>query len=190
MTGLPRPANLTSLWTQYFFWVGFALAIVGIYILGRFAASYIGRVVWRGFERMLGRAPVISQVFPSVKQVTDLLFSERKIEFSRVVAVEYPRKGVWSIGLVTGAGMRVLQSTADSGLLTIFVPSSPMPLTGYTITVRRNEVIDLPMDIDDAFRFTISGGVIMPSGQKLSEAEIERARQGVFATLEHKESTE
>jgi uncharacterized membrane protein len=65
-------------------------------------------------------------------------------------------------------------------LLTVFIPSSPTPITGYTIIVRRHEVIDLPISLDDALRFTISGGVIMPISEQCSEAEIERVRQGLF----------
>ena len=180
-TGAP-PERLATLWNNYFWGVGFVLAVVAIYIFGRFVASFLGRGVWRLTEGMLLRVPIIKAIYPYVKQVTDFLFSERKIEFSRVVAVEYPRKGIWSLGLVTGAGMRAIQNAAGSDLLTIFIPSSPTPVTGYTITVRRDEVIDLPMSIDDALRYTVSGGVITPAGQQLSEAEIEQARQGVFPT--------
>jgi len=71
----------------------------------------------------------------------------------------------------------------------VFVPSSPMPVTGYTITVRREEVIDLPMSIDDALRFTVSGGVVTPPGQQLSQVEIEEARQGVFPSLDRSKET-
>ena len=84
------------------------------------------------------------------------------------------------MGLVTGAGMRTLHRTAGGDLLTVFIPSSPTPITGYTITVRRKDVIDLPMSIDEALRFTISAGVIMPKDQRLSDAEIEQARQAVL----------
>jgi uncharacterized membrane protein len=180
--------GIAQSYNRYFWWIGFLLAVVAIYIFGRFAASFIGRGIWRATEKSLQKVPIIRAIYPYVKQVTDFLFSDRKIEFSRVVAVEYPRKGVWSLGLVTGAGMRVLQNASRSDLLTVFVPSSPTPVTGYTITVRREEVIDLPMSIDDAIRYTVSGGVITPPGQQLSDAEIEQARQGVFLPLEQKET--
>lgn len=171
-------------------WVGFVLAIVGIYIFGRFVASFLGRGLWRMIERTLIRLPIIKQVYPYVKQVTDFLLSEQKIEFNRVVAVEYPRKGIWSIGLVTAPGMRTVQSAVGGELLTIFIPSSPTPMTGYTITVRREEVIDLPMNIEDALRFTISGGVIMPLGEQRGQAEIEQARQSLFPLAKRKRRKE
>lgn len=184
------PDGFLRIWDKYFQWVGFAIAIVGVYVFGRIVASYIGRGMWRMTERVLFRMPVIGGVLTYVKQIVDVLFGEQKIEFSRVVAVEYPRKGVWSVGLVTGAGMRTLQNASASDLLTVFVPSSPMPITGYTITVRRAEAIDLPMSIDDALRFTVSGGVIVPPDQRLSDTEIEQARQGVYPMLQQKETTE
>lgn len=184
------PQSIETIWGNYFWWVGFVLAIVAIYIFGRFVASFLGRFVWRFTERALLSLPVIRAIYPHIKQVTDFIFSEHKIEFSRVVAVEYPRKGLWSVGLVTGAGMRTLQACADTDLLTVFVPSSPTPVTGYTITVRREEVIDLAMSIDDALRFTISGGVIMPQSQQLSDSEIEQARRGKLPAPETKETTE
>lgn len=183
------PKGLVISYDRYFWWVGFILAVVAIYIFGRFVASFLGRGAWRMTERTLLRTPVVRAIYPYVKQVTDFLFSEKKIEFSRVVAVEYPRKGVWSLGLVTGAGMRSLQNVATRDLLTVFVPSSPTPFTGYTITVRRDEVIDLPISIDDALRFSVSGGVIMPGNEQLSKAETEQARQGVFPMLQRKEAS-
>ncbi len=142
--------------------VGFVVAVVGVYLIGRLVASFVGRSVWRMIEQALTRTPLIKQIYPSVKQVTDFLLSEKRFEFSRVVAVEYPRKGIWSLALVTGSGLGTLRRTVGSDLLTVFIPSSPTPVTGYTITVRRDEVIDLPLTLDEALRFTVSGGVLMP----------------------------
>lgn len=170
-------------------WIGFALGIMAIYIFGRFVASFIGRGIWRLIERAILSLPVVKQIYPYVKQVTDFLFSERKFELSRVVAVEYPRKGCWSLGLVTSPGMREMQAKVDSDLLTVFIPSSPTPVTGYTVTVRRDEVIDLPLSIDEALRFTVSGGVIMPPGQRLSKAEIEQVRQGILPAPKPRKET-
>ena len=162
-----------AIWVDYWLgWIGFVLAFVGVYIFGRFIASYIGRAIWRRVERGIFRLPFIKQVYPPVKQVTDLLFSDRKIEFSRVVAVSYPRKGLWSLGLVTSLGMKELQGP-DNEMLTVFIPSSPMPVTGYTVTVRRDEVVDLPISIDEALRFTVSGGVVLPINQILQDDKLQ-----------------
>jgi len=176
--------------TYHLSWLGFVLAFVAIYMLGRFVASFLGRGIWRMLEMAFLKLPVVKQIYPYVKQVTDFLFSEHKIEFSRVVAVEYPRKGAWSVGLVTGPGLRTLQGAAGGDFLSIFVASTPTPVTGYTIIVRRDEVIDLPMSIDEAIRFIISGGVIVPQHQQLSQTETEQARQGALVALSGKETPE
>lgn len=154
-------------WNQrwYLQGVGFVVVIIIVYFIGKFFASFMGRYAWRMMEQTIQRTPLIKQIYPSVKQVTDFFLSEKKVEFSRVVAVEYPRKGIWSLGLVTGPGLRSIAQKVDPELLTIFIPSSPTPFTGYTITVRRDEVIDLPLSIDEALRFTVSAGVVLPPSQ-------------------------
>ena len=113
-------------------------------------------------EGLLGRIPLIRALYPNVKQVTDFLLSERKVEFSGVVAVQYPRVGIWSVGLRTGEPMPRVQRSAADPLVTVFIPSSPTPVTGYVIQVPTKDVIDLNLTIDEALRFTISAGVIQP----------------------------
>lgn len=158
--------GLRKFWDSYLWWVGFALAVVCIYFFGKFVGSFIGKAVWHMIERAFFRLPVIKQIYPYIKQVTDFLLSEKISRFSRVVAVEYPRKGVWSLGLVTGDGLKRLRDEISPDLLTVFIPSSPTPVTGYTITVSRQDVIDLPLSIDEALKFTVSGGVIVPEHQQ------------------------
>jgi uncharacterized membrane protein len=182
-------------WEDWQFnWVGFILSFVLIYVFGRFVASILGRAMWRLIERSFFRLPIVKQIYPSVKQVTDFLLAERKMEFSRVVAVEYPRKGVWSLGLVTNEGMRTLCEVLGQDLVTVFVPSSPTPVTGYAITVQRSEVIDLPLSIDDALRLVVSGGVIMPLSQMplshaMDDSSLKQVPRGLIP-LESRKSKE
>ena len=142
--------------------LGFLIAIVLVYFVGFFLASFIGRASWRAAEGLLYRIPLIRAIYPNVKQVTDFVLSERSMEFSGVVAVEYPRKGTWSVGLSTGGPMKQVQRLVADDLVTVFIPSSPTPVTGYVIQVPRDDVIELNMTIDEGLRFTISGGVIKP----------------------------
>ncbi len=142
--------------------VGFLIAIVLVYYIGFFLASFFGRTSWRMVEGLLCRIPLIRAIYPNIKQVTDFLLSDRKVEFAGVVAVEYPRRGVWALGLRTGQPMTRVQRRVADELITVFIPSSPTPVTGYVIQVALKDVIDLNMTIDEALRFTISGGVIKP----------------------------
>lgn len=158
------------------FWVdgpgklaGFFLAIIGVVFIGAFLASVMGRSIWRFFEKMLVNVPLFRSVYPHIKQVTDFLLTKKDLTFSKVVAVEYPRKGSWSIGLVTGKGLKRVAGSQE--MLTVFVPTSPTPFTGYVIMTAKSETIDLDFTIEEALRFVISGGVITPAEQLAFEAE-------------------
>ena len=146
-----------------------------LYLLGRFLAAGMGRFFLMQIERIINRLPLIRHVYSSVKQVTDFLFSEREIEYTRVVAVEYPRKGIWSIALVTGESLLDIRSAANEPVLSLLVPTSPIPVSGYTITVKKSETIDLNITIDQAFQFIVSCGVVVPPTQ-LTQAVAEHER--------------
>jgi uncharacterized membrane protein len=170
-----RSAAILSWWQArwYMNFIGIAVAILVVYIAGRLLGGFLGRRIHGRLERLLTSIPLIKQIYPYVKQIVDFIISDDKpIRFNRVVMVEYPRKGIWSIGLVTGQPMRKVQAqiTRTEGRgITVFIPSSPTPFTGYTITVARDSVIELPISIDEALRFTISGGVLVPAHQSSGE---------------------
>jgi len=141
--------------------IGFLVAAVFVCVIGLLLASFIGRRLWRMVEAVITSIPLVKQIYPYVKQVTDYVFGERRMDFSQVVAVQYPRKGIWSVGFVTGPPIRDLGEMSD-GLMTVFIPSSPTPFTGYVITVPREDAVDLSITIDQALRYIVSGGVITP----------------------------
>ncbi|MBT4864458.1 MAG: DUF502 domain-containing protein, partial [Planctomycetaceae bacterium] len=146
-----------------------AVAIVLLYFIGRLVTVRIGAWFVNQFESaVLARLPVISTIYSAVKQVTDFLFSERQIEYNRVVAIEYPRRGIWSLGFVTGDSMMELTAAAGEPLVTVLIPTSPMPVTGYTMSVPRRELIDLNVTIDQAFQFCVSCGVLVPPHQQVT----------------------
>ena len=136
-----------------------------LYLLGRFLAAGVGKFFWSNFERGIHRLPLVRNVYSSVKQVTDFLFSGSEIEYTRVIAVEYPRKGIWSLGLVTGDSMLEIRDAAGEEVMTVLMPTSPMPFTGFTVTVKKSETIDLNITMDQAFQFIVSCGVVIPPQQ-------------------------
>lgn len=146
---------------------GFLVALVGVCVVGALLASYIGKRLWRSTETFMLNIPILRKVFPYVKQFTDFLLTpdEQKKMFSSVVAVEYPRKGIWSMGFVTGSGFENVVKLVRREFLTVFIPTSPTPFTGFVITIPRKHVINLDMTIEEAFRFVVSGGVIAPGGK-------------------------
>ncbi len=138
-----------------------------LYFLGRAFTGGIGRWFVATFDATILRIPVINKVYGSVKQITDFAFDEREIEFNRVVAIQYPREGIWSLGFVTGNGMREISEAAGEAMLSVLMPTSPMPMTGFTVTVRRSEAIDLELTIDEAIQFIVSCGVVVPVQQRV-----------------------
>ncbi len=156
------------------FWVdttlsaaGFVIALGLVFVLGAFLASVLGRTLWRGVERLMMNTPLLKQVYPYVKQVTDFFFTQedtRKM-FSKVVAFEYPRKGIWSIGYVTGSGLRKIAEGVEKEFVTVLIPTSPTPVSGFVIMVPKEDTIELDMTIEEALRFIISVGVIVPGEQ-------------------------
>ncbi|QDT47637.1 hypothetical protein Pan258_16730 [Symmachiella dynata] len=168
--------------TQYFysFWHLSALAIlltvVGVYFVGRLMTAQLGSWVVHKIEtKILARLPLIRNVYSSVKQVTDFLLTETEVEYSRVVAIEYPRRGIWSLGLVTGESMLDIATAAGEPMISVLIPSSPMPVTGYTMNVPRSEVIDLDISVDEAFQFCISCGVLVPGRQQVTPEVLKKA---------------
>lgn len=142
-----------------------SLFVLVLYLLGKFMAAGIGRFFWNHFERGVDRVPLVRNVYGSVKQVSDFVLSEREIEYSRVVAVEWPRKGIWSLALVTGESMLDIEAAANEPVLSVLIPTSPMPMTGFTLTVKKSETVDLKISFDEAIQFIVSCGVVVPPSQ-------------------------
>jgi uncharacterized membrane protein len=166
-----RRAKIRTIWSQYQFpldLLGLIVAFILFYIVGLLLGSYIGHSLYKRGEMLIQRLPLFKQVYPSVKQITDFLVSDgedRLKQFSRVVAVQYPRRGIWSVGFITGDTMINIQRAAGVPCATVFIPSSPTPFTGYTISVPRSDMIELPITVEEALRFTVSGGVVLPPSQ-------------------------
>lgn len=142
---------------------GFIFALLGVCFIGAFLASVMGKTLWRIVEQALMNVPLIKKVYPYIKQITDFLLTKKQLSFSKVVAIQYPRKGTWSVGMVTGSGLNKVTRELNKEFLTVFIPTSPTPFTGYVILTPRDETIELEMSIEEALRFTISGGVITPA---------------------------
>jgi uncharacterized membrane protein len=161
------------------FWVsgpgkitGFFLAIIGVCFIGAFLASFAGRTIWHIVERAFARIPLVKKVYPYIKQITDFMLAKKSLSFNKVVALQYPRLGVWSIGMVTGKGLRRIVEAHEKDFLTVFVPTSPTPFTGYVIITPKDETIELDMSIEEALRFTVSGGVITPAEHEAFQAMV------------------
>jgi uncharacterized membrane protein len=163
LTARLRAENIHAWWTQHWYMnlIGLIVAVVSVYIAGRLLGGYIGRKVYTRLERLITTLPVFKQVYPYVKQIVDFLFGDDKaMKFSRVVMVQYPRVGIWSMGFQTGPSFRSMEDHAPEGV-SVFIPSSPTPFTGYTIIVRPEDIIEVPIGVEEALRYIVSGGVLV-----------------------------
>jgi uncharacterized membrane protein len=147
--------------------VGLGVSLLLVLSLGSFAGGIIGRTFLSRGDRALNRIPIVRSIYPYTKQLTDFFLAERKFDFDTVVAVEYPRRGLRSIGFVTSSALKTLRDATGQNLVSVFVPSSPMPMTGYTIFVPAEDLIPLPFTVDEALRTVVSGGVLIPPHEKV-----------------------
>lgn len=142
--------------------VGFAVPLLSILIIGLMARNIVGRWLLDFGEQLLQAIPLAGSVYKTLKQILETLLRDSKNRFSRVVMLEYPRKGVWTIGFVTGAVSAKLQSHLPAKMISVFIPTTPNPTSGWYTMVPDEETIDLDISIEDAFKVLISGGIVNP----------------------------
>lgn len=144
------------------FAVGFAVPLLCILVIGLMARNIAGRWLLDVGERILQSIPLAGSVYKTLQQILETLFKDSKSKFRRVVMVEYPRQGVWSLGFVTGTLSHSLQSRLDQPMLNVFIPTTPNPTSGWYAIVPEADVINVPISIEDAFKVLISGGIVNP----------------------------
>ncbi len=164
-----------------------ALTIIGLYFLGRFVTARMGQWLISRFESLvLARLPIISSIYSSVKQVTDFFFTEKAVAYNRVVAVEFPRRGIWTIGFAMGESLMEMTLAAGEPMVNIMIPAAPMPMSGWVVTVPKSAIIDLNMTLDQAFQYFLSCGVLVPEHQRATpevlHRELSRRLASTFGT--------
>ena len=142
--------------------VGALLTLLMILLTGMLATNFIGQklVVWS--ERMLARIPVVNSVYNSVKQVSDTLFSSSGNAFRKALLVQYPRQGSWTIAFLTGKPGGDVLNHLEGEYVSVYVPTTPNPTSGFFLMMPRSEVIELDMTVDEALKYIISMGVVAP----------------------------
>ncbi|ULJ63189.1 DUF502 domain-containing protein [Wielerella bovis] len=144
--------------------LGFVIAIVALFITGVFAANVLGRKIIEGWDSLLGRIPIVKSIYSSAKKVSESLFSDNSRSFKTPVLVPFPQPDIWTIAFVSGS---VPQSVLDalpekSGYVSVYVPTTPNPTGGYYIMVRESDIRELDMTVDEALKYVISLGMVMP----------------------------
>jgi uncharacterized membrane protein len=142
--------------------VGLAVPLIGILSIGLMARNIAGKWLLDFGERSLQAIPLAGSVYKTLKQILETLLKDSKTKFRRVVMVEYPREGVWTIGFVTGIVSSQIQCHLTQKTLSVFIPTTPNPTSGWYAIVPEEDVIDLDLSIEDAFKVLISGGIVSP----------------------------
>jgi len=156
---------------------GAILAVMFLLITGFLGANLLGRQLVHAYERVLDRIPLVRSVYGSIKHFAEIVFSEEGTSFKKVLMIEYPRKGLYSLCFLTSENPEEVQHRTGEQVVTVFLPTTPNPTSGFMLFVPRKDVIELDMAIDDALKLIISLGVVVPDwhglhpGQKLAEPE-------------------
>lgn len=143
--------------------VGLAVPLLFILFIGLMARNIAGRWLLDLGEQLLQAIPLAGSVYKTLKQILETLLQDSKRKFRRVVMVEYPRPGLWTLAFVTGSVTPQFQSHLSKPMLSLFIPTTPNPTTGWYAMVPEEEVIDLKITVEDAFKVLISAGIVSPT---------------------------
>ena len=145
--------------------VGLAVPLLSILIIGLMARNIADRWLLDLGERLLQASPLAGQVYKTLKQLLETLLKDSNGKFRRVVLVEYPRPGIWAIAFVTGAMSNEIQNQMSRPVISLFIPTTPNPTTGWYAVVPESDVINLSISVEDAFKIVVSGGIVAPNVQ-------------------------
>ena len=146
---------------------GFIIAIFVLLITGVFAANMLGRKILEAWDTLLGRIPVVKSIYSSVKKVSESLLSDNARSFQTPVLIPFPQPNIWTIAFVSGeVPQAVAQALPEqTDYVSVYVPTTPNPTGGYYIMVRRSDIRELNMNVDEALKYVISLGMVMPNDQ-------------------------
>ena len=158
---------------------GIILALSILLLTGMLAANLFGRRFVEIWERILNKIPLVRSIYSSIKQISNTIFDPSGKSFRKVVILQYPRKGVWSIGFLTNDNVGDEMSAVDDRLVAVFIPTTPNPTSGFIVMVRNDEITELDMSVEEGFKFIISIGVIIPDGTARTELERNKVAQSL-----------
>ena len=142
--------------------IGALLTVVVVFITGALASNILGQRLLLFWESVLGRIPVVKTIYSSVKQVSDTLFAPGGQAFSKALLVQYPRKDSWTIAFLTGTPGGDVARHLQGEHVSVYVPTTPNPTSGFFLMMRKADVIELDMSVDEALKYVISMGVVPP----------------------------
>ena len=152
--------------------LGVILTFVVLFLTGMLAANFVGRYVVGGWESLLDRIPVVRTIYGGAKNFAEIVFSESNDSFKKVLLIEYPRKGIYSLAFQTSSELGEVQARTGQDVVCCFVPTTPNPTSGFVIMLPKKDVRVLDMEIDEALKMIISLGVVVPTWRKEQTVEL------------------
>ena len=142
--------------------VGIVVTLAVITFAGWATSGLVGRVIQRRSEDLVARIPIIRSIYGGTKQIFEAVLAKRSHAFRQVAIFEYPRKGVWSIGFLTGTTAGEVQQRTSTETVNVFVPTTPNPTSGFLLFVPRADLILLDMTVEEGIKMVVSGGIVTP----------------------------
>ena len=152
--------------------LGVILTFVVLFLTGMLAANFVGRYVVGGWESLLDRIPVVRTIYGGAKNFAEIVFSDSNESFKKVLLIEYPRKGIYSLAFQTSSELGEVQARTGQDVVCCFVPTTPNPTSGFVIMLPKKDVRVLDMEIDEALKMIISLGVVVPTWRKEQTGEL------------------
>jgi uncharacterized membrane protein len=153
--------------------IGLLIAVVGLILIGALTAGYVGRFLLRMSEGIVNRMPVIRGLYGATKQIFETVLAKQSDTFREVVLVEFPRAGMWTIAFVTSRPEGEIRDLMADEVISVYVPTTPNPTSGYLVFVPRREAVTLSMTVEEAIKFVISGGIVAPPDRRPAALPVE-----------------
>lgn len=149
--------------------LGLVIAIVVLTFIGALTKGFLGRWLLNTSERVLARMPVVRSVYGALKQILETILKQQSNAFRQVVLFEYPRRGCWAIGFLTGQTEGEVQSITEDEVLNVFLPTTPNPTSGYLLFIPKKEMVFLSMTVEEGIKMVVSGGIVTPPDRRSPE---------------------
>lgn len=158
--------------------VGLAVPLLGILFIGLMARNIVGQWLLDFGERVLQAIPLAGSVYKTLKQILETILRDSNDKFRRVILIEYPRRGIWTLAFVTGFVNSELQSHLSEEMISVFIPTTPNPTSGWYAVVPSNEVINLSLSVEDAFKIIVSGGIVSSASSVKPTVPVSKPSEG------------
>ena len=146
--------------------LGLIVAVIFLTLVGALTAGLVGRWLIRLFDRLMQRMPVVRNIHSALKQILETVLAQQSKAFRQVVLIEYPRRGMWALGFITGDTVGEVQHLTEDDVVNVFLPTTPNPTSGFLLFVPRSEVFVLSMTVEEGIKMVVSGGLVTPPDRR------------------------